>query len=94
MCFYTFRVLIYCLALLIKKSKQVKKNADATVSQTKILLSNKPFQNKAQPYLVSFQKKKIKRPSKIFKPKQTFWLLQKLSLIKQLVLSIYTTFST
>lgn len=25
MCFYTFRVLIYCLALLIKKSKQVKK---------------------------------------------------------------------
>lgn len=43
-----------------KKSKQVKKNANATVFQTEILLSNKSFQNKVQPSFVSFHRKKSK----------------------------------
>lgn len=54
--------LFTALYFLSKKKIQAseKKNADATVFQTEILLSNKSFQNKVQPSFVSFHRKKSK----------------------------------
>lgn len=43
-----------------KKIQASENNADATVPQTEILLSNKSFQNKVQPSFVSFHRKKSK----------------------------------